>query len=211
MSGHPFITPGEVQIQLSDSTVVQNGGIYVKNANNQLVLQGVYATGAMIKSAVFTYENATNLTAQVVDGKLLLTKNNTEATASIDVTYTVTDDYDRETVVTASIKVIDDKTPITSFKFVYNGEEVEAVNYTAPTLYGKSVQLGINTYPENAENYTSIAWGSSNSKITVDSTGLVKISGAATSSNYTATITCTITLADGSTIRNSIPVTFTRG
>lgn len=211
LSGHPFITPGEVQIQLSDSTVVQNGGIYVKNANNQLVLQGVYATGAMIKSAVFTYENATNLTAQVVDGKLLLTKNNTEATASIDVTYTVTDDYDRETVVTASIKVIDDKTPITSFKFVYNGEEVEAVNYTASTLYGKSVQLGINTYPENAENYTSIAWGSSNSKITVDSTGLVKISGAATSSNYTATITCTITLADGSTIRNSIPVTFTRG
>lgn len=211
LSGHPFIAPGEVQIQLSDSTVVQDGGIYVKNANNQLVLQGVYATGAMIKSAVFTYENATNLTAQVVDGKLLLTKNNTEATASIDVTYTVTDDYDRETVVTASIKVIDDKTPITSFKFVYNGEEVEAVNYTAPTLYGKSVQLGINTYPENAENYTSIAWGSSNSKITVDSTGLVKISGAATSSNYTATITCTITLADGSTIRNSIPVTFTRG
>lgn len=211
LSGHPFITPGEVQIQLSDSTVVQDGGIYVKNANNQLVLQGVYATGAMIKSAVFTYENATNLTAQVVDGKLLLTKNNTEATASIDVTYTVTDDYDRETVVTASIKVIDDKTPITSFKFVYNGEEVEAVNYTAPTLYGKSVQLGINTYPENAENYTSIAWGSSNSKITVDSTGLVKISGAATSSNYTATITCTITLADGSTISNSIPVTFTRG
>ena len=211
LSGHPFITPGEVQIQLSDSTVVQDGGIYVKNANNQLVLQGVYATGAMIKSAVFTYENATNLTAQVVDGKLLLTKNNTEATASIDVTYTVTDDYDRETVVTASIKVIDDKTPITSFKFVYNGEEVEAVNYTASTLYGKSVQLGINTYPENAENYTSIVWGSSNSKITVDSTGLVKLSGAATSSNYTATITCTITLADGSTIRNSIPVTFTRG
>lgn len=211
LSGHPFIAPGEVQIQLSDSTVVQDGGIYVKNANNQLVLQGVYATGAMIKSAVFTYENAINLTAQVVDGKLLLTKNNTEATASIDVTYTVTDDYDRETVVTASIKVIDDKTPITSFKFVYNGEEVEAVNYTASTLYGKSVQLGINTYPENAENYTSIAWGSSNSKITVDSTGLVKISGAATSSNYTATITCTITLADGSTISNSIPVTFKRG
>lgn len=212
LSGHPFIAPGEVQIQLSDSTVVQDGGIYVKNANNQLVLQGVYATGAMIKSAVFTYENATNLTAQVVDGKLLLTKNNTEASASIDVTYTVTDDYDRETVVTASIKVIDDKTPITSFKFVYNGEEVEAVNYTASTLYGKSVQLGINTYPENAENYTSIVWSSSNSKVSVDpATGLVKISGAATSSNYTATITCTITLADGSTIRNSIPVTFKRG
>lgn len=214
LSGHPFISPGDVQIQLSDSTVVQNGGTYVKNANNQLVLQGVYATGAMIKSAVFTYENAINLTAQVVDGKLLLTKNNTEASASIDVTYTVTDDYDRETVVTASIRVIDDKTPITSFKFVYNGAEVDestGVTYTAATLYNKSIQLGINTYPENAENYTSIKWESSNSKISVDSTGLVKISGAATSSNYTATIKCTITLSDGSTISNSIPVTFKRG
>lgn len=213
LSGHPFIAPGDVQIQLSDSTVVQNGGTYVKNANNQLVLQGVYATGAMIKSAVFTYENAINLTAQVLDGKLLLTKNNTEASASIDVTYTVTDDYDRETVVTASIRVIDDKTPITSFKFVYNGAEVDestGVTYTAATLYNKSIQLGINTYPENAENYTSIKWESSNSKITVDS-GLVKISGAATSSNYTATIKCTITLSDGSTISNSIPVTFKRG
>ena len=214
LSGHPFISPGDVQIQLSDSTVVQNGGTYVKNANNQLVLQGVYAAGAMIKSAVFTYENAINLTAQALDGKLLLTKNNTEASASIDVTYTVTDDYDRETVVTASIRVIDDKTPITSFKFVYNGAEVDestGVTYTAATLYNKSIQLGINTYPENAENYTSIKWESSNSKITVDSTGLVKINGAATSSNYTATIKCTITLSDGSTISNSIPVTFKRG
>ena len=178
------------------------------------MLQGVYAAGAMIKSAVFTYENAINLTAQALDGKLLLTKNNTEASASIDVTYTVTDDYDRETVVTASIRVIDDKTPITSFKFVYNGAEVDestGVTYTAATLYNKSIQLGINIYPENAENYTSIKWETSNSKITVDSTGLVKISGAATSSNYTATIKCTITLSDGSTISNSIPVTFKRG
>ena len=60
MSGHPFISPGDVQIQLSDSTVVQNGGTYVKNANNQLVLQGVYATGAMIKSAVLQSNSFTN-------------------------------------------------------------------------------------------------------------------------------------------------------
>ena len=91
-------------------------------------------------------------------------------------------------------------------------DESTGVTYTATTLYNKSIQLGINTYPENAENYTSIAWSSSNSKVSVDpTTGLVKISGAATSSNYTATITCTITLADGSTISNSIPVTFKRG
>lgn len=211
LEGHPFITPGDVQIQTSDGTVIKDGGTYIKNANSQLVLMGVYAEGAMIQSAEFTFENASNLTAEVVGDKLLITKNNTEEYGSVDITYTVTDDYGRETAVTRSIKVIDQLTLIESFRFVYNGEEVDEVNYKALTLTGKSVQLGINTYPEAAESYTAISWSSSNSKLTVDDTGLVKLSGTATSSNYTATITCTITLSNGTQITNSIPVTFTRG
>lgn len=212
LSGHPFVEPGDVQIQLSDGTAVTDGGAYTKNANNQVVLQGSYAEGAMVKSAEFTFENATNLTAEAVGDKLLLTKDNTEEYGSVDVTYTVTDDYDRVTTVTRSIKVMDQLTLIDSFKFVYNGEEVESVNYKALTLSGKSVQLGINTYPEAAESYTSIAWSSSNTKLTVTQTGLVQVNGnTVTASNYTATITCTITLSDGTTITNSIPVTFTRG
>ena len=71
-------------------------------------------------------------------------------------------------MVTDTVKMID------SFKFVYEGAEVDRVDYKAINLYGKSVQLSINTYPEAAESYTDIKWSSNNSKITVDQTVLFR-------------------------------------
>ena len=44
-------------------------------------------------------------------------------------------------------------------------------------------------------SYTDIKWSSNNSKITVDQNGLVQISGVILASNYSAEITCTITLS----------------
>lgn len=210
LTDRPFIAPGDVTIYSGDM-MIEDGNSYVKNADNQLVLTAKYADGAMIKSAEFTFENANNVTAEIVDGQLVVTKANDAEYGSIDVTYTVIDEYDRETVVSKSIKIIDKPTLIESFRFVYNGEEVDSVSAKSLVLSTLNVQLSINTYPEAAEAYQSIEWSSSNSKLVVDQNGLVKLSGTATATNYTATITCTVTLSDGTKITNSIPVTFTRG
>ena len=53
-------------------------------------------------------------------------------------------------------------------------------------------------------------WTSNNKNLVVDQTGKVSASGAMFGTKYTATITCTLTLEDGSTVTNSIQVTFNR-
>lgn len=210
LAEHPFIGAGTLSLQINGQEV-KDGESYVKDSNNSVVITASHADGAMIKSAELTYSDAQDVTAEVNGNVLTVIKDNDADFGSVTVTYTVTDDYDRVTTVTRNIMITDSVKLIESFAFVYEGEEVESVEYKALSLYGKSVQLSINTYPQAAENYTSISWSSSNSRITVDENGLVEITGLITASNYTATITCTITLSDGSTITNSIPVTFRVG
>ena len=207
---HPFIGAGTLSLQINGQEV-KDGESYVKDSNNSVVITASYAQGAMIKSAELAYSDAQNVTAEVNGNVLTVVKDNDADYGSITVTYTVTDDYDRVTTVTRNIMVTDSVKMIESFKFVYNGEEVDSVEYKELNLYGKTIQLSINTYPEAAESYTSISWSSSNSKITVDENGVVAIAGLITASNYSATITCTLTLSDGSTVTNSIPVTFRVG
>lgn len=210
LAAHPFIYPGELQITCN-SEAVQDGASLVKDESNQVVLNASYATGAMVKSSELTFANAVGVTAEVLGNMIIITKDNTDEYGSIDVTFTVTDDYDRVTTVTKSIKIVDDVKMIESFKFVYEGAEVDRVDYKNINLYGKTISLSINTYPVAAEPYTNIEWSSSNSKLTVDQNGNVKIDGLVTASNYSATITCKLTLSDGTVITNSIPVTFTVG
>lgn len=62
----------------------------------------------------------------------------------------------------------------------------------------------------NADAYVSALWTSNNKNLVVDQTGKVSASGAMFGTKYTATITCTLTLEDGSTVTNSIQVTFNR-
>lgn len=207
---HPFIGAGTLSLQINGQEV-KDGESYVKDSNNSVVITASYAQGAMIKSAELAYSDAQNVTAEVNGNVLTVVKDNDADYGSITVTYTVTDDYDRVTTVTRNIMVTDSVKMIESFKFVYNGEEVDSVEYKELNLYGKTIQLSINTYPEAAESYTSISWSSSNSKITVDENGVVAIAGLITASNYSATITCTLTLSNGSTVTNSIPVTFRVG
>lgn len=210
LEGHPFIEAGTLSLKINGAEV-KDGESYVKDSNNSVVITASHADGAMIESAELSYSDAQNVTASVNENILTVVKDNEDEYGSITVTYTVTDDYGRVTAVTRTILITDSLKMIESFRFVYNGEETDSVEYKAISLYGKSVQLSINTYPEAAESYTSISWSSSNSKITVDENGLVKITGIITASNYTANITCTLTLSDGSTISNTIPVTFRVG
>lgn len=209
LAEHPFIGVGTVALKIN-GTDVKDGESYVKDsASNSVVITASHADGAMIKSAELTYSDAENVTAQVDGNVITIIKDNDAEFGKITVKYTVTDDYDRVSEITRTIMVTDTVKMIDSFKFVYEGAEVDRVDYKAINLYGKSVQLSINTYPEAAESYTDIKWSSNNSKITVDQNGLVQISGVILASNYSAEITCTITLSDGSTISNTIPVTFT--
>ena len=74
-----------------------------------------------------------------------------------------------------------------------------------------SLQLGIATYPEDAEDYTSVTWSGSNSYMSVNSSGLVSMGRASVgTSTYTLNVTCTVTLSNGDTITKTIPVTFSR-
>ena len=103
------------------------------------------------------------------------------------------------------------KINIDSFKFTYGGNEVDSVSYSCGGVYtNKSIQLGVSTYPADADAYVSALWTSNNKNLVVDQTGKVSASGTMLGTKYTATITCTLTLEDGSTVTNSVQVTFNR-
>ncbi len=208
LSDHPFVAPGNLVLAVNGEEIA-SGATYVKDENNQVVVSASCAEGAMIKSSSLTYANASSVSVSVSGNTATITKDNEDAFGSVDITYTVVDDYGRESTVTKNIKVTDKVQLIESFKFVYDGAETESVAYKATVVVNKTVQLSINTYPEAAETYTSIKWSSSNnSKITVDENGLVKCTAAFGGST---TVTCTVTLSDGSEITNTIPVSFAIG
>ncbi len=210
LADHPFITAGTLSLTANGAEIT-DGGSYVKDENNTVVITASHAEGAMLKSAELTYADAENVTASVDGNVLTIVKDNDAEYGKITVTYTTVDDYDRVTEITRTIMVTDALQLIESFKFVYDGAEVDSVEVRSLSLSTATAQLSINTYPEAAESYTSIQWISSNSKVVVDETGLVQIDGNALNTSYTATITCTLTLSDGSTVSNSIPVSFVRG
>lgn len=212
LAGHEFIMIGSVSLVSGGKTLENNSTVAVDD-NSQVIISASYNEGAMIKTSEFSYSNAVGVTAEVVNGSLVITKTS-EETGTVDVTFNATDDYGRLSTVTKSIKIANAVVPIEYFNFVYEGEEVESVTVKdSVSISNKTAQLSINTYPADADAYTSISWSAAGSdKITVDENGLVKMGVASlTTSNYTSVITCTITLSDGSTISKDITVSFVRG
>ncbi len=214
LAGNEFAGTGEIKL-MNGSKALENGMKLAVDENNQLTITADYNKDAMLKSAVFTVENANGVEAEITEGGVVITKTTADASGTVDVVFTVTDDYDRQTTVTRSLIIVDAIVPISSFKFVYNGvekEEGETVDVSKTSraqLNGATVQLGINIYPENAEEPTQILWTADGaSQITVDQNGLVKM-GIAASKSYSSIITCTIILSDGTTVSNSITVNFT--
>lgn len=209
--GHEFVGPGEIGFT-SGGAAVTEGKALVVNDNQQVTLSAAYADGAMVQDPSWTTAAENNVTAATdAAGNLVLTKTNADASGSVKVTYTLKDAYDRTYTKTITVKLVNQKVNIDSFKFTYDGNEVESVSYGCSGVYtNKSIQLGVSTYPADADAYVSALWTSNNKNLVVDQTGKVSASGAMFGTKYTTTITCTLTLEDGSTVTNSIQVTFNR-
>lgn len=211
LAGHEFVGPGEIGFT-SGGAAVTEGKALVVDDNQQVTLSAVYADGAMVQDPSWTTAAENNVTAAAdAAGNLVLTKTNADASGSVKVTYTLKDAYDRTYTKTITVKLVNQKINIDSFKFTYGGNEVDSVSYSCGGVYtNKSIQLGVSTYPADADAYVSALWTSNNKNLVVDQTGKVSASGAMLGTKYTATITCTLTLEDGSTVTNSIQVTFNR-
>lgn len=211
LAGHEFVGPGEIGFT-SGGAAVTEGKALVVNDNQQVTLSAVYADGAMVQDPSWTTAAENNVTAATdAAGNLVLTKTNADASGSVKVTYTLKDAYDRTYTKTITVKLVNQKINIDSFKFTYDGNEVDSVSYSCGGMYtNKSIQLGVSTYPADADAYVSALWTSNNKNLVVDQTGKVSASGTMLGTKYTATITCTLTLEDGSTVTNSIQVTFNR-
>ena len=211
LAGHEFVGPGEIGFT-SGGAAVTEGKALVVDDNQQVTLSAAYADGAMVQDPSWTTAAENNVTAATdAAGNLVLTKTNADASGSVKVTYTLKDAYDRTYTKTITVKLVNQKINIDSFKFTYDGNEVESVSYSCSGVYtNKSIQLGVSTYPADADAYVSALWTSNNKNLVVDQTGKVSASGAMFGTKYTATITCTLTLEDGSTVTNSIQVTFNR-
>lgn len=209
--GHEFVGPGEIGFT-SGGAAVTEGKALVVDDNQQVTLSAAYADGAMVQDPSWTTAAENNVTAATdASGNLVLTKTNADASGSVKVTYTLKDAYDRTYTKTITVKLVNQKINIDSFKFTYDGNEVESVSYGCSGVYtNKSIQLGVSTYPTDADAYVSALWTSNNKNLVVDQTGKVSASGAMFGTKYTATITCTLTLEGGSTVTNSIQVTFNR-
>lgn len=211
LAGHEFVGPGEIGFT-SGGAAVTEGKALVVDDNQQVTLSAAYADGAMVQDPSWTTAAENNVTATTdAAGNLVLTKTNADASGSVKVTYTLKDAYDRTYTKTITVKLVNQKINIDSFKFTYDGNEVESVSYGCSGVYtNKSIQLGVSIYPTDADAYVSALWTSNNKNLVVDQTGKVSASGAMFGTKYTATITCTLTLEDGSTVTNSIQVTFNR-
>lgn len=211
LAGHEFVGPGEIGFT-SGGAAVTEGKALVVDDNQQVTLSAAYADGAMVQDPSWTTAAENNVTAATdASGNLVLTKTNADASGSVKVTYTLKDAYDRTYTKTITVKLVNQKINIDSFKFTYGGNEVDSVSYSCGGMYtNKSIQLGVSTYPADADAYVSALWTSNNKNLVVDQTGKVSASGTMLATKYTATITCTLTLEDGSTVTNSIQVTFNR-
>lgn len=211
LAGHEFVGPGEIGFTSGGAAVTEGKALVVIH-NQQVTLSAAYADGAMVQDPSWTTAAENNVTAATdAAGNLVLTKTNADASGSVKVTYTLKDAYDRTYTKTITVKLVNQKINIDSFKFTYDGNEVESVSYSCGGIYtNKSIQLGVSTYPADADAYVSALWTSNNKNLVVDQTGKVSASGVMFGTKYTATITCTLTLEDDSTVTNSIQVTFNR-
>lgn len=210
LEGNEFIGTGEIKL-VSGDKVLANGMKLSVDDTGKVSVTADYNKDAMLQSAVFSIQNEAGVETEITADGVVITKTTTDASGSLDVVFTATDDYGRETTVIRSILIVDAIVPITSVQITYNGEEVKTASVEKTSrvqLNGATIQLGLNTYPANAGEPAQILWtANGDSQITVDQDGLVKM-GIATGKSYTSTITCTIIRDDGTTVTDSITVTF---
>lgn len=214
LEGHEFIK-AEPVITVN-GTVIGNNIAYEVDGNAQAAVNCEINSDAMIKSAVWTTSDANGISVDVIDGGLVLTKT-ADGTGSITLTLTITDDYERVTQYTYSIKLVNAILNISSINLTVDGAETTETAYSETGFkYGYTdfdgIQLGYIAYPEDATEAVSVRWSSSaETYVSVDSNGLVTLTTAGKlRTTNTATITCEVTNADGTTASQSISVTIAR-
>lgn len=213
LEGNEFILP-EPSVTVNGKEIENN--ISYALEDGKVVVEAVLNDGAMVKSAQLSYSNENGVNV-VQNGNTLTITKTSDADGTLTISYDTVDDYDREANLTYSIKIVDAIVGITSINLTIDGVE------TTDSTYMKSgckigytafsgLQLGYVAYPAGATDPVAVQWTSSAPNyVTVSDTGLVGLStGGKLRSSNTATITCTVTNADGSTVSKSIAVTIAR-
>lgn len=214
LEGHEFIS-AEPSITVNGEEI-RNNISYEVDENSQVAVNADINSDAMIKSAVWTVSDENGVSADINGSSLTLTKT-ADGTGSITIKLTITDDYDRITEYTYSIKLVNAILNISSINITVDGNETTDSAYSATGFkYGytdfNGIQLGYIAYPEEATEAASVEWSSSASTyISVDSNGLVTLTTAGKlRSTNTATITCKVTNADGTAAEKTISITIAR-
>lgn len=215
LEGHEFIQP-VISLSVNDKEI-QNNASYGIDENNQVIIKASVNEDAMIKSGTWSVENADSVTASVDSNNNFVITKTSENDGSVTIVYTVIDDYDREYKKEYTIKIVNAIVNITDINLTVDGTETTDTKYSSTGhKYGYigfgGIQLGYVAYPENATDAVNVTWSSSApTYVTVSNTGLVNLttSGKLRSTN-TATITCTVENADGSTVSKTISITIAR-
>lgn len=211
LEGNEFITP-EITIT-SGGELADGTSPIVVNDSNQVVLDYSFNENAMVKSSSWacTCDDLTSYTVNE-SNQLVITKN-ADGNASVTVTVTAVDDYDREVSKTVTLSIIDGLINATSIALTANGTAIEGTSYSQTgcgiVYRNLDLTLGYIVTPDNANAVASVSYTSSNSNyVTVDQNGVIAVTslGKVRTEN-TATITCTVTNVDGSSVSASVDLT----
>ena len=210
LEGHPFIAPAP-QITANDK-VLENNDAVETDDDAKVTLNPQFADGAMMKSYTFTYSDLENATAvKNEDGSITFTR--TAENGAATVTLTTVDDYDRTDTVELRIKLVEKLVPCTDLVLMANGEQLgDSYTYSCGGSYSNiDLTIGYVPVPSNANMIESVTYSGSTSFVKIDSsTGKVTMGTLALLSSYKATITCTVTNTDGSTVKKSVSLTVKR-
>ena len=208
LDGHPFIAPdGQIK---ANGKVVENNDAIETDDDAKVTLTPQFADGAMMKSYTFNYSNLENAVAvKNQDGSITFTR--LAETGNATVTLTTVDDYDRSETLELNIKLVEQLVPCTDLAFTINGETITNSSYTyscGGSYSNIDLTIGYVPLPVNANMVESVTYSGSTSFVKIDSsTGKVTMGTLALLSSYKATITCTVTNTDGSTVKKSLTLT----
>lgn len=212
LEAHPFIAP-QITLLQNGAAVDDGGIIQVDPQTGNAVLAVSLNDGAMVKSVEIATADKNGAEAVIDGSQITVTK--TADTGSLTVHVTVTDDYDRVTTASYQLSVIDQLIPVTSIALMANDTQISGSTYvySCGGSYTKlDLTIGYIPTPDNANAITSVTYTSSAPNyVQIDENGSISLStaGIIRSSN-TATITCTVTNADGTTATAAVSLTITR-
>lgn len=210
LEGHEFVTP-EITITSGGESADGTTPIIV-NDDNQVVLDYTFNENAMVKSSSWACTCDDLTTYTVNDNNQLVITKNADGNASVTVTVTAVDDYDREITKTVTLSIIDGLINATSIALTANGTAIEGTSYSQTgcgSLYTNlDLTLGYIVNPDNANAVASVSYSSNSNYVTVDQNGVIAVTswGKVLNEN-TATITCTVTNSDGSTVSATVDLT----